>query len=231
MHPAFPGRFPCYIIVDMSEQRPPFQPEPRPWASPSPPSYVAPPPGYPPPGYPPPSPSAAPPAGYPPAPPPPPPPRYELPPGVSSIAADDLAPWWRRAVALLFESLCIVLLAMPGVVVLSIAGDGFHPGSPLLWIGIGLSAAGWALGLWQLTWRQGARGQSWGKQLLRIRLVSSVSGRPPGGGTGVGRLLVRGGLGLLSQGLYQLATYLWPLWDERCQTLDDKMWHTLVVRV
>jgi uncharacterized RDD family membrane protein YckC len=53
---------------------------------------------------------------------------------------------------------------------------------------------------------------------------------PPGGGIGLGRYFVRQLLGGVSAGIYTLLTYLWPLWDERKQSLDDKIFSTLVVR-
>jgi hypothetical protein len=37
-------------------------------------------------------------------------------------------------------------------------------------------------------------------------------------------------LGGASFGVCTLLTYLWPLWDERRQSLDDKIFFTLVVR-
>ena len=46
---------------------------------------------------------------------------------------------------------------------------------------------------------------------------------------GLGRLLLRGFLGSITGGIYTVLTYLWPLWDERVQTLDDKIWSTLVI--
>ena len=61
-------------------------------------------------------------------------------------------------------------------------------------------------------------------------------GVPAGGVPGdrhprvVGRQFVRGLLGALTLGIYTILTYLWPLWDDLNQTLDDKIWNTLVVR-
>jgi RDD family len=54
--------------------------------------------------------------------------------------------------------------------------------------------------------------------------------QPPGGWTGVGRLFLRTLLGNVTGGIYTLLTYLWPLWDDKNQTLDDKMLSTLVVK-
>jgi uncharacterized RDD family membrane protein YckC len=83
--------------------------------------------------------------------------------------------------------------------------------------------------VWNVGWRQGATGQSIGKGILRIRLVRMADGVPPGGGIGLGRYFIRTILGGVTSGVYTLVTLLWPLWDERRQTLDDKIVSTLVV--
>ena len=49
-------------------------------------------------------------------------------------------------------------------------------------------------------------------------------------GSGLARFLVRSLLGALTGGIYTILNYLWPLWDENLQCLDDKIFSTLVVR-
>ena len=87
-----------------------------------------------------------------------------------------------------------------------------------------------AFQLWNQGWRPGSIGWSWGQQIVGMKLVSIATGQPPGGWIGVGRLVVRSLLGAVTGGIYTVLTYLWPLWDDRNQTLDDKIWSTLVVR-
>jgi len=154
-----------------------------------------------------------------------------LPPGV------ELASWGQRAVALLLDSLFSALLFIPGVIVLAIgAASSDDDGSvnavsgTLIAIGIALCVAAIAVGIWNLGWRMGKHGWSWGKQVMKIKLVRLAEGVPPGGGVGLGRYLVRTLLGNISFGIYTLLTYLWPLWDERKQSLDDKIFSTLVVK-
>jgi uncharacterized RDD family membrane protein YckC len=84
---------------------------------------------------------------------------------------------------------------------------------------------------WNYGWRNGSQGCSLGKQVVGIRLVSEATRQWPGGWVGLGRFLVRNLLGVLTGGIYTVLTYLWPLWDEKNQTLDDKIFATLVVRV
>jgi uncharacterized RDD family membrane protein YckC len=154
-----------------------------------------------------------------------------LPPGV------ELASWGQRAVALLLDGLFSTLLFIPGVIVIAIgAASEDDDGSvnvvsgTLLAIGIALCVAAIVVGIWNVGWRTGKHGWSWGKQVMKIKLVRLADGVPPGGGVGLGRYLVRTLLGNISFGIYTLLTYLWPLWDERKQSLDDKIFSTLVVK-
>ena len=154
-----------------------------------------------------------------------------LPPGV------ELASWGQRAVALLLDGLFGGLLAIPSLVLIVIAAasadeDGSLDATSgtLLTVGILLGVAAVVVSIWNVGWRQGKHGWSWGKQVMRIKLVRLADGVPPGGGIGLGRYLVRQLLGGVSAGIYTLLTYLWPLWDERRQSLDDKIFSTLVVK-
>jgi uncharacterized RDD family membrane protein YckC len=138
------------------------------------------------------------------------------------------ASWGSRFAAYLVDILSLTALFLVADVMYTVVGPGSAGGVFLgtaVWVTAALS---W---LYQMTWRQGVRGQSWGKQLLRIHLVSAVDHRPPGGAVGIGRWLVRSCLASASAGIYTFVTALWPLSDERMRTLDDKMSGTLVVRL
>jgi uncharacterized RDD family membrane protein YckC len=154
-----------------------------------------------------------------------------LPPGV------ELATWGQRAAALLLDSLFSTLLFIPGVIVIVVGAAMVDDDSgadavsgTLIGIGVALCVAATVVGIWNLGWRMGQHGWSWGKQVMRIKLVRLADGVPPGGGIGLGRYFVRQLLGGVSAGIYTLLTYLWPLWDERKQSLDDKIFSTLVVK-
>lgn len=162
-----------------------------------------------------------------------PPPGYGpgLPPGT------QLASWGQRAVALLLDALFSTLLFIPGVILIGIAaastdddGSMNAVSGTLLTIGIVLCVAALVVGIWNVGWRMGKHGWSWGKQVMKIKLVRVSDGVPPGGGVGLGRYFVRALLGNVTFGVYTLLTYLWPLWDERRQSLDDKIFSTLVVK-
>jgi uncharacterized RDD family membrane protein YckC len=83
--------------------------------------------------------------------------------------------------------------------------------------------------------RDGARnGQTWGKQLLSIRVVRDT-GQPMTFGWAALREIAVKGLAVGIAGsiipvLPYLLNYLWPLWDDENQALHDKIVSTHVVR-
>lgn len=153
------------------------------------------------------------------------------------------ASWGARAGALVLDGLISIVLYLPGLaaVIATIATadtrdnlDGTTSVTNVSGGLIGLSAilflAAFVVQIWNQGWRTGSKGWSWGKQAVGIKLVSEATAQPPGGWIGIGRLLLRGLLGSISGGIYTVLTYLWPLWDEKNQSLDDKMFSTLVIR-
>ena len=69
----------------------------------------------------------------------------------------------------------------------------------------------------------GRTGQSLGKRVTRIRLISELSDAPIGPMNAFLRDLVH----ILDGFAY--VGYLWPLWDEKKQTFADKIMRTIVV--
>ena len=145
-----------------------------------------------------------------------------------------LASYGQRVAAYLIDALIAVLLTIPGTVVIVLAavsasddGDGVNAGA--IAIGVLLILAGVAVHIWNQGWRQGVIGQSWGKGIMRIRLVRVIDGVPPGGWIGLARYFIRQVLGNATGGIYTIVDFLWPLWDERRQTIDDKIVSTVVV--
>jgi len=135
-----------------------------------------------------------------------------------------LATWGRRAAALGLDALIGIALCLPGALALA-AGDqrvgrGQAGGREVLLLGLALVAAAVAAMAWQLGWRQGRLGQSWGKQLLGLYVVDVRNGQPLGGLRGLARLAIRVLLTVLA--VPQAVSYLWPLWDPRRQTWEDK---------
>jgi|SRR4051794_17902697 uncharacterized RDD family membrane protein YckC len=158
-------------------------------------------------------------------------PAYGPPPLPEGVA---YAAWGLRALALVVDSLLLFACLVPGIVIAAIAAAEATPGQgPTAGIVLALVVlfvGGILVWLFQYCWLQGARGQSWGKQVTRIHLVRETDLLPPGGGVGVARYVLRSVLGQATCGVYTVLTLLWPLWDAKHQTLDDKIVHTLVVR-
>jgi uncharacterized RDD family membrane protein YckC len=71
-------------------------------------------------------------------------------------------------------------------------------------------------------------GQTLGKRLLRIRVVSDETGRSIGFGRAFGRYAIIAVFGFFF--IPVVLDYLWPLWDRKNQTLHDKVVGSVVVR-
>lgn len=154
------------------------------------------------------------------------------PPGYGAVNA-DFASWGARAGALLLDVLFTILLYVPGLALIIAAGataeNEDDVNGALVAVGGLLLLAALIVQLWNQAWRQGSQGWSWGKQVVGIKLVKAATMQPPGGWLGVGRFLLRNLLGNVTFGVYTLLTYLWPLWDDKKQSLDDKILSTYVV--
>jgi uncharacterized RDD family membrane protein YckC len=139
-----------------------------------------------------------------------------------------LASWGSRVGAYLLDVLFGLLLEVPGGVLVGV-GAATHGGVrvALLTVGSVLLAVGVIVQIWQSGWRQGARGQSWGKSVTGLRTVSAETMRPIGGPMGLLRWLVDSLLGSITA--LQVLNYLWPLWDSRRQTWADKVVGSVVL--
>ncbi len=178
----------------------------------------------------------------------PPPPDYSAtlagPDVVSRSASDRLvgfASWARRVPALLIDVAPAILASIPLAVayvlalgdlvrvpVSSDAAGSIRPSllwPTLIWAVVGgllmLAALGWTIHNRWLT--AGRTGQSLGKRVGNLRLVSEQTGEP------IGPLdaLVRDVVHILD--LVSVAGFLWPLWDDHRQTFADMVMHTVVV--
>ncbi|MDH4144173.1 MAG: RDD family protein [Acidimicrobiia bacterium] len=77
----------------------------------------------------------------------------------------------------------------------------------------------------------GSTGQSIGKQVAGLKVVSEQTGQVIGGGMGIVRWIVGGAISLVTCGIGGLIDLLFPLWDSKKQTLHDKIMKTVVVTV
>lgn len=83
--------------------------------------------------------------------------------------------------------------------------------------------------IWNRGVRVGTKGQSFGKQLLGVRIVRDVDGQLLGGGGGFVRWLMSFVLSITA--CVGLLDVLWPLWDDKKQTLHDKIVSSVPIRV
>lgn len=131
-------------------------------------------------------------------------------------------PMDRLAAAVLDGVLAVVVLAAAGLVgaVVGVLSDAL---SAL--IAGALSLAAWVLIVASNVMGEGRLGQSYGKHVVGISVVSTRTGEPIGSAAAVGRNIIRG-IGAYIFGL----GVLWMLWDSRRQGWHDKAVSSVVVK-
>ena len=150
---------------------------------------------------------------------------------------NDYASWGKRVGAYLIDFLPAlvgqaIFLVGYGAFIADLAGStssgaATSSGAGVVPMVIGLIVALAAIG-WQIYNRwltAGRTGQSMGKRVLKIALISEETGQPVGPLNAFLRDLVHVLDGFAYVG------FLWPLWDERRQTFSDKIMKTAVVDV
>jgi uncharacterized RDD family membrane protein YckC len=80
--------------------------------------------------------------------------------------------------------------------------------------------------LWDYGYRQGTTGSSIGKSVMKVKVVSEVTGQPLGFGMSVVRQLAH-----FVDGVICFIGFLFPLWDAKRQTLADKIMTTVVLPI
>jgi len=148
------------------------------------------------------------------------PPAYGMPsagygydPGQSSQYG-QLASWGTRAGGWLID-------AAPGIV-LSIIGDAAGLYGAVYWVCFLLSLGWSAYNRWYLG---GTTGQSWGRKLVHVKLISEKTGQP------IGPLMafVRD-IAHIADTVICFVGWFFPLWDAKKQTLADKIISTVVIQ-
>lgn len=155
-----------------------------------------------------------------------------------------LAEWWKRAVAAVIDA---IIISIPFYILMGILGVGFAASNEIEVdpvTGEITSGGGGFFAAFFLSWflfmvlaiayyvyfHGNEKGQTPGKMLMKIQLRDEATGGPVGYGKAALRWLVAGALGFLC-GIGSLLDMLWPLWDQKRQTLHDKAANTLVVDV
>ena len=84
--------------------------------------------------------------------------------------------------------------------------------------------------LWNFGLRQGSTGSSVGKSIMKFKVVSEKTGQPLGFGMSFVRELVYLAIYLLC-GIVWLVAVLFPLFDQKRQTLIDKLFNTIALPI
>jgi uncharacterized RDD family membrane protein YckC len=150
---------------------------------------------------------------------------------------DFYATFGDRAVATLWDAvygLPPFALMMLGAVVMVGGGalsssNELEAGAVVMILGAVIVLAATVWSLWRLIANymldQGRTGYTYGKRKVGIRCVLAVDGQAPGAGVTFGKYVIHA---LINQCFY--IDYLWCAWDEKRQTLADKMLNTLVIK-
>jgi uncharacterized RDD family membrane protein YckC len=136
-----------------------------------------------------------------------------------------LANWPQRVGAYLIDNLIASIPAFLAIILFSGTQPGETPSAGAGLVAFLLYLVSLGLWIYNRSILMGRTGQSWGKQVLSLRLVRMADGQPMGGGMAFVRDLVH-----ILDGLLCYLGFLWPLWDARRQTLfGDKIMNTVVL--
>jgi uncharacterized RDD family membrane protein YckC len=143
----------------------------------------------------------------------------------SMAATGSYANWLQRVGAYLIDS---VIAGVPSWIGLpfyigSTDANGKPSGAGLA-VYLVLSLVSLGLQIYNRWILAGRTGQSWGKRVLRIRLISEQTGQPIGGGMAFLRDICH-----IVDAIICYIGFLFPLWDAKRQTLADKIVKTVVV--
>lgn len=161
------------------------------------------------------------------------------------LAGRELAGWGIRVFAYILDGFVSILGLLPLLIVglmgrsqsasVIIGGDGvsFSGDGGLQFglsgaTGILLFVIGIAWAMLHKPYFEGRSGQSLGKKATNIKLIRE-DGTEAGMGLAFGRFAVAWAINLIPFG--GIVDDLWPLWDDRKQTLHDKAVKTLVIKV
>jgi uncharacterized RDD family membrane protein YckC len=136
-----------------------------------------------------------------------------------------LANWPQRVGAYLIDYLIAAIPAFLAVLLFSGTDPGETPSAGAGVVAFLLYLVSLGIWIYNRAIQMGRTGQSWGKQVLNLRLVRMADGQP----MGAGMCFLRDLLHILDALLCYIG-YLWPIWDARRQCLfSDKIMNTVVL--
>lgn len=144
-------------------------------------------------------------------------------------------PWLDRVLAFVIDQVPVVVVYVIGYLVIMgiLVGASGSSSDGEISTGAGvtamllfflLSLVPFAYAVWNLGYRQGTTGQSIGKKFMKFKVVSEQTGLPIGFFMSLVRQLAH-----IVDGLICYVGYLFPLWDQKRQTLADKIMSTVCV--
>src|SRR5215218_10890263 len=137
----------------------------------------------------------------------------------------QLANWPQRVGAYLIDNLIASIPAFLAVILFSGTDPGETPSAGAGLVAFLLYLVSLGIWIYNRSILAGRTGQSWGKQVLNLRLVRMADGQPMGGGMAFVRDLLH-----VLDGLLCYIGFLFPIWDARRQTLfADKIMNTVVL--
>src|SRR5271157_4926284 len=149
------------------------------------------------------------------------------------LPAMDYATWGNRAIGYLIDTILVgaamfVLYLVLGGMLAAIAGVGAHgaAGGMCCLMIILFPVATLLVGLYNRVYLVSQRGFSIGQGVVKVKVVDAY-GRLLSQGTALLRLVVQAALGFVP--FLPLLDLLWPLWDDRRQTLHDKAVNCYVI--
>jgi uncharacterized RDD family membrane protein YckC len=135
-----------------------------------------------------------------------------------------LANWPQRVGAYLIDYLIAAIPAFLAVVLFSGTEPGETPSAGAGLIAFLLYLVSLGIWIYNRAIMMGRTGQSWGKQVLNLRLVRMADGQPMGGGMCFLRDLAH-----IIDAIPCYIGFLFPIWDARRQTFADKIVSTVVL--
>jgi uncharacterized RDD family membrane protein YckC len=156
--------------------------------------------------------------------------------------ATGYAGWWQRAVAYIVDG---IIVAVPAWIIMAIASVGFVRKTTItrdqfgnltinsgalarIFVGLGIILL---IGILYRVLMEGSpRGQTVGKMAMKIAVKDAETGGPIGYGRAFVRWVVASILWIAFY-LPGILDLLFPLWDQRKQTLHDKAVRSVVVQV
>lgn len=168
---------------------------------------------------------------------PPPPPGYQPPQQPYGVLPQgspwgEYASWWSRVGAQILDGLITTVIFVGPVIAGLVMAfkdvdynsvteefTGHVDGTGIL-IAVLAGFGAFVFDAWNRGIRVGSKGRSIGKQIVGIWVAKEADGQLLGAGSGLLRWLIAFAVGLVPVGT--LIDVLWPLWDDKKQTIHDK---------